>query len=616
MELTRIEIESYKSIKTPVTISFMEGLPTILIGKNGSGKTNALEALYEIALANTTYSYPTIPEQERPIYRAYIQLYKEDVATILPDLVYDKNKCEIVAYSYDGQLKIDRISSEYIVPALKKEITDIRILISELKNAIGKYEKQLVKISHNGYEEIPICCYEIKNANGGLTNYFAIKNKVEWFINNVRECLDGLSQSFNSYELCFISHTNYALIRKPDMFFRLEYVEPSLASFEQKFVTINRTAIKREITRINNETKDACENIDRLIKEIEERTERIQEGLYTGYIKNIEQEERYDSFLRRVRDVIGKRCLFLKNENNDVIFRTENREYYYNKRSNSIIETYLRQVYKGSDREKLLSQLQLSSNNEWTLSEQAIKDFEAFLNKNIPSFDKDLYNVSVQPGESGGVSIFLNEKNGATINLNKTSAGRRWYFTYYFMKNILESGDVFIIDEPAAMLHPSAQREVFADLIELTERGVKVVYSTHSPYLIPDKRENVHFVTMTENGTEVNGVSSKQEYVSQMTEIVGEDIFDVQSILERYFLAPPDVIARNVSVLIRETQKKAKIKNLEIACDEIGINYNAMRSWNAGSTKANGKKNGKHNNPSPSNVALVLKWAKKHNNLI
>lgn len=616
MELTRIEIESYKSIKTPVTISFMEGLPTILIGKNGSGKTNALEALYEIALANTTYSYPTIPEQERPIYRAYIQLYKEDVATILPDLVYDKNKCEIVAYSYDGQLKIDRISSEYIVPALKKEITDIRILISELKNAIGKYEKQLVKISHNGYEEIPICCYEIKNANGGLTNYFAIKNKVEWFINNVRECLDGLSQSFNSYELCFMSHTNYALIRKPDMFFRLEYVEPSLASFEQKFVTINRTAIKREITRINNETKDACENIDRLIKEIEERTERIQEGLYTGYIKNIEQEERYDSFLRRVRDVIGKRCLFLKNENNDVIFRTENREYYYNKRSNSIIETYLRQVYKGSDREKLLSQLQLSSNNEWTLSEQAIKDFEAFLNKNIPSFDKDLYNVSVQPGESGGVSIFLNEKNGATINLNKTSAGRRWYFTYYFMKNILESGDVFIIDEPAAMLHPSAQREVFADLIELTERGVKVVYSTHSPYLIPDKRENVHFVTMTENGTEVNGVSSKQEYVSQMTEIVGEDIFDVQSILERYFLAPPDVIARNVSDLIRETKKKAKIKNLEIACDEIGINYNAMRSWNAGSTKANGKKNGKHNNPSPSNVALVLKWAKKHNNLI
>ena len=43
MELISIEIESYKSIKTPVTISFFDGLPTVLIGKNGSGKTNVLE---------------------------------------------------------------------------------------------------------------------------------------------------------------------------------------------------------------------------------------------------------------------------------------------------------------------------------------------------------------------------------------------------------------------------------------------------------------------------------------------------------------------------------------------------------------------------------------------
>lgn len=31
MELISIEIESYKSIKTPVTISFFDGLPTVLI---------------------------------------------------------------------------------------------------------------------------------------------------------------------------------------------------------------------------------------------------------------------------------------------------------------------------------------------------------------------------------------------------------------------------------------------------------------------------------------------------------------------------------------------------------------------------------------------------------
>ena len=55
MELISIEIESYKSIKTPVAISFFDGLPTVLIGKNGSGKTNVLKALSAVALANTNY---------------------------------------------------------------------------------------------------------------------------------------------------------------------------------------------------------------------------------------------------------------------------------------------------------------------------------------------------------------------------------------------------------------------------------------------------------------------------------------------------------------------------------------------------------------------------------
>lgn len=131
MELTKIEIESYKSIKVPVTISFVEGLPTILIGKNGSGKTNVLEALSAIALANTN-DYGN-GEKEQPTYRAYIQLSEEDIATMLPDVVYDKSKCEIVAYSNGNNLKIDRVRSEYIVSSIRKEIADIRDLALQLK---------------------------------------------------------------------------------------------------------------------------------------------------------------------------------------------------------------------------------------------------------------------------------------------------------------------------------------------------------------------------------------------------------------------------------------------------------------------------------------------------
>lgn len=592
MELTSIEVESYKSIKTPVTISFFEGLPTVLIGKNGSGKTNVLEALSAIALANTNYYGDR--EKGQIAYRAHIQLTEEDVTAMLPEVVYDKDKCEVIAYSSGNDLKIDRLHSEYIVSSIKKEIVDIRDLALQLKDAVDSYEKQLAKISHNGYEELPIHCYNLKDSNGRLTNYNILFYQTEYFINHVSEFLDKMLKTFEDDEtaLTFIAQTPLYLRIDENKPFRLEYVEPALASFEQKFVSINRTAIKREITKINKATKDACERIDRLMKEIEERTKRIQEGLDTDHILRQEQDERYYSFLRQVQHIIGKRCLILKNESSDVIFKKEDRNYSYNNHANSIMETYLRQVYDGSDREDLLK----SSKNELTLSKQAVEDFEAFLNSNIPSFDREMYeSISVHADEQGHISIFLNEKTGEQINLNETSAGRRWYFTYYFMKNILSKGDIFIIDEPAAMLHPSAQREVLRELIELTKRGIKVVYSTHSPYLIPDERKCVHFVTMTEDGTKVSGVSSNQELINQMADIIGEDIFDIQTVFDMYAQGDTTEIGRKCYNAIKNKGEK-----LEDVAAKLLVSVETIKSWN---------RNGNHFRcPKLENIIAVSKY--------
>lgn len=592
MKLISIEIESYKSIKTPVTISFFDGLPTVLIGKNGSGKTNVLEALSAIALANTNYYGDR--EKGQIAYRAHIQLTEEDVTAMLPEVVYDKDKCEVIAYSSGNDLKIDRLHSEYIVSSIKKEIVDIRDLALQLKDAVDSYEKQLAKISHNGYEELPIHCYNLKDSNGGLTNYNILFYQTEYFINHVSEFLDKMLKTFEDDEtaLTFIAQTPLYLRIDENKPFRLEYVEPALASFEQKFVSINRTAIKREITKINKATKDACERIDRLMKEIEERTKRIQEGLDTDHILRQEQDERYYSFLRQVQHIIGKRCLILKNESSDVIFKKEDRNYSYNNHANSIMETYLRQVYDGSDREDLLK----SSKNELTLSKQAVEDFEAFLNSNIPSFDREMYeSISVHADEQGHISIFLNEKTGEQINLNETSAGRRWYFTYYFMKNILSKGDIFIIDEPAAMLHPSAQREVLRELIELTKRGIKVVYSTHSPYLIPEEWRCVHFVTMTKDGTKVNGISSNQELINQMADIIGEDIFDIQTVFDMYTQSDTTKIGRKCYNAIKNKGEK-----LEDAASKLLVSVDTIKSWN---------RNGNHFRcPKIENIIAVSKY--------
>ena len=288
--------------------------------------------------------------------------------------------------------------------------------------------------------------------------------------------------------------------------------------------------------------------------------------------------------------------MILKNESSDVIFKKEDRNYYYNSHANSMIETYLRQVYDGSDREELLK----SSKNELTLSRQAVEDFEVFLNRNIPSFDREMYDgISVQADEKGHISIFLKEKTGEQINLNETSAGRRWYFTYYFMKNILSEGDIFIIDEPAAMLHPSAQREVLRELIELTKRGIKVVYSTHSPYLIPDEWRCVHFVTITDGGTKVNGVSSNKELINQMADIIGKDIFDIQTFVDMYTQGDATKIGRKCHNAIKR-QIKRQGEKLEDAAAKLLVSVDTIISWN---------RNGNHFRcPKLENIIAVSKY--------
>lgn len=86
MELTKIEIEKYKSIKSPVAITFSKDLPTVLIGKNGSGKSNILEAIEHIAATNSNLpgKYHTASLR----YKVYICLNKEEFFGLFPNEDY------------------------------------------------------------------------------------------------------------------------------------------------------------------------------------------------------------------------------------------------------------------------------------------------------------------------------------------------------------------------------------------------------------------------------------------------------------------------------------------------------------------------------------------------
>lgn len=61
-----------------------------------------------------------------------------------------------------------------------------------------------------------------------------------------------------------------------------------------------------------------------------------------------------------------------------------------------------------------------------------------------------------------------------------------------FMRHYLSPGDIFIVEEPEAHLHPAAQREVAGVLAALANAGVYVVITTHSDVILEQLSNFIH----------------------------------------------------------------------------------------------------------------------------
>lgn len=82
-------------------------------------------------------------------------------------------------------------------------------------------------------------------------------------------------------------------------------------------------------------------------------------------------------------------------------------------------------------------------------------------------------------------SIFNGEKD---IVLDYQSTGFKWFFNLYFNligRQMLNCGDILLLDEPATNLHVLGQQELRAFLKDFAvKNGITIVLATHSPFLI------------------------------------------------------------------------------------------------------------------------------------
>jgi predicted ATPase len=154
---------------------------------------------------------------------------------------------------------------------------------------------------------------------------------------------------------------------------------------------------------------------------------------------------------------------------------------------NYSVTDYLSKLKATSDPSKQSAATQIKQQISTTLSRKIVSPWQQIFpgpSKSISiETDHDNFGYYLQIKITEGSCVFL---------VNERSLGFRWFFgfilfTEFRKKRQDEHGEyVFLFDEPASNLHERSQQKLLA-LFENLIDGAKIVYSTHSPYLINPK---------------------------------------------------------------------------------------------------------------------------------
>lgn len=86
--------------------------------------------------------------------------------------------------------------------------------------------------------------------------------------------------------------------------------------------------------------------------------------------------------------------------------------------------------------------------------------------------------------------VFWISEGGEKLYPSQRSKGTRWFISFFLQLLARQANgghSVILLDEPGALLHATAQLDVVR-LIEHLSKDMPVVYSTHSPYLLDQKK--------------------------------------------------------------------------------------------------------------------------------
>lgn len=541
MHLTQIDILKYKSIKNPVSISFDEGKVVALIGKNGSGKTNVLEAIKYAMSKNHFYGR----DKTECEIKYHIELTDDELNEYFSCVQTDVKSKEIIV-DFDGfDLEKRLISSSAIwIEAEQFKIRLDKLLLGFISSS-QKYIKALQKIETDysfwgNYIDVKVeennrgSLYELTTdrLNSAREN---IKRQIEELKKYIAEFFDGNRIYLNRHKFSILLHQRFWPIPS----FRIpEDEQIKISPLVAKSLGITKRKLDQANLKLNDTIKEINKALDAEYKEMQVCLDEF-DGIKDEIAKIFDEKsdklyelneginKAFESIIHKLKSIVFCNCYYLDNENSLIFYDSINRQYrneltqqeYLNSR-NPITESFdlfLRD--KGVIDEKT-SITQRDKLEEQTIAKAVRLINRQFLPRIVPKFDNNEIIKFEITDNNGSLNLYVHEKNGDIIPFNNTSLGRRWYLTYQFVKALLNPGDMLLIDEPAAFLHPQAQVEFKKELELLAEQGIYVFYSTHSPYMIPEDWGQVYNVAMTEEGTQI----TKFESGDDLCEVIKQEL--------------------------------------------------------------------------------------------
>lgn len=568
MRIRKIKLGNYKSLKQSQNIDLSSQLIT-LIGKNGSGKTNVLDALF------TLFDTRMTNERSKMDFRFYIELSDDDLTSFKDMISIDESEKTIEAYYSPGKselgININRIKSKLLNGLMHATEESIYSISKELKKEINSYKKLISDLAEEGYNygkptiDVDFSVEDISNSS----NYGYVFSRVSKELDDlVKKVSDIISERKKGNELILSFQylaDHFYLYRFGD--FKLRYTRPKLTKFEQKHITINEDAIKEEIVRINQKSFHQITKIKELSEKLKHKLNVLSSLIDERRPIEEQDDANFDRILNRVISICNPKIYYLRNENNQLFFRN-NREwskYYHTVDERTIMETFIKYKYKtdkGIDISKSFEENNLSTSEIEELS----LDLESFINENLPIFEK---NMIQQVKVSKNLSFSIIEKTGDEIPFSSTNAGRRWFYTYFFVKGCLLPGDILLMDEPANNLHPEAQVFIRKDIEEISKMN-QVILTTHSPYMI-SKNSSVYYLEMTEKGT--NLISKDNGGIHEIAKSLGtfNDDTVIGDILINNRLLSFNEIGKRIKDLTKQKGYTQRSVALKYGCDEREI---------------------------------------------